>query len=239
MADVLKFDEATSRRVEASYATADVVEQRRVVRESLALRPGEHVLDIGSGPGFLAVEMAAEVGPDGRVAGVEPSESMLDLARRRDRPPGAAPVDFQAGEATALPYPDGSFDAVTSTQVYEYVADMSTALAEAHRVLRPGGRVLILDTDWDSIVWRCTDRALMRRVLAAWDDHLADPHLPLFNTAYHPDTYGAGLVGFITAFVPGRQGVTEAEAQAWAADVTGQGRDYFLSLNRYVFLATR
>jgi len=169
-------------------------------------------------------------------------------------------VDFEVGEATTLPYPDGSFDAVTSTQVYEYVADMPTALAEAHRVLRPGGRLLILDTDWDSIVWRCTDRALMRRVLAAWDEHLADPHLPqrltglledagfavkhravvpMFNTAYHPETFGAGLVGFIAAFVPGRQGVTEAEAQAFVADVTGQGRDYFLSLNRYVFLATR
>jgi ubiquinone/menaquinone biosynthesis C-methylase UbiE len=204
--------------------------------------------------------MATAVGLDGQVAGVEPSASMLALARHRQRTPGSAPVDLRTGQAIELPYPDGSFDAVTATQVYEYVHDMPAALAEANRVLRPGGRLLVLDTDWDSIVWRCTDRRRMRTVLAAWDEHLADPHLPqrltglltdagftvtrravvpLLNTAYGPNTYGAGLVGFITAFVPGRRGLTESDAQAWAADVTGQGRDYFLSLNRYLFLATK
>jgi ubiquinone/menaquinone biosynthesis C-methylase UbiE len=260
MSDVLQFDEETSRRVEATYTTPDVVEQRRIVREALALRPGESVLDIGSGPGFLALEMAVAVGPDGMVAGVEPSPNMLAIAGSQQRTPGCAPVEFRSGTATELPYPDGDFDAITSTQVYEYVNDMPTALAEAYRVLRPGGRLLVLDTDWDSIVWRCDDRAVMGRVLAAWDEHLADPHLPqrlaglladagftlthravvpLLNTVYTPDTYSAGLIGFITSFVPGRQGLTEAEVRGWEADVTGQGRDYFLSLNRYLFVATR
>jgi ubiquinone/menaquinone biosynthesis C-methylase UbiE len=260
MTNVLQFDEVTSRRVEATYTTPDVVQQRRIVREALALRPGESVLDIGSGPGFLAVEMAAAVGPDGLVAGVEPSPNMLAIAGSRERAPGCAPVEIRSGTATELPYPDGHFDAITSTQVYEYVNDMPAALAEASRVLRPGGRLLILDTDWDSLVWRCDDRALMGRVLAAWDEHLADPHLPqrlaglladagftlshravvpLFNTEYTPDTYSAGLVGFITSFVAGRQGLTEAEVQAWQADVTGQGGDYFMSVNRYLFVASR
>ena len=61
----MQFDEATSRRVEATYTTPDVSGQRQVIRTALGLKPGEDVLDIGSGPGFLACEMSAEVGPGG------------------------------------------------------------------------------------------------------------------------------------------------------------------------------
>ena len=107
------------------------------------------MLDVGSGPGLLAAEMAAEVGPGGRVVGVDPSESMLALARGR-----TDAAEFVAGGALELPVPDASFDVVVSTQVLEYVEDVAGALAEARRVLRPGGRLLVLDTDWDSIVWQ-------------------------------------------------------------------------------------
>jgi arsenite methyltransferase len=255
----MDFDERTSRHLEVAYTTADVVEQRRLVVEALDLRPGEHVLDIGSGPGFLACEMAAVVGKRGSVHGVDPSQSMLAIAAHRERAPGSAPVEFRPGDAIELPYPDGSFDAAVSTQVYEYVEDMATALAEARRVLRPGGRLLVLDTDWDSVVWRSSDRERMRRVLAAWDEHLVDPHLParltgllrdagftiklrttipLFNAGFDSDTYSAGLIGFVSAFVPGRQGISEEEARAWADDLATQGEDYFFSVNRYVFVAT-
>jgi ubiquinone/menaquinone biosynthesis C-methylase UbiE len=257
---VLEFDDAESRRVEATYSTADVVEQRRMMLDALGLAPGESVLDVGSGPGILAAEMAAAIGPGGAVHGVDPSESMLALARRRAVPEGAAPVAYFAGGAGALPFEDASFDVVVATQVYEYVPDMPQALAEAHRVLRPNGCLAVLDTDWDSIVWRCSDDERMRRVLAAWDEHLADPHLPrrlsglmrdagfevtqrttipLLNAGWDPDTYSRHLIGFISAFVPGRQGLSEADVAAWAQDLEGQGADYFFSLNRYLFIAER
>jgi ubiquinone/menaquinone biosynthesis C-methylase UbiE len=96
--------------------------------------------------------MAGEVGTDGRVHGIDPSESMLASARRRD-----APVEFGTGDALALPFPDEHFDVAVCTQVYEYVEDIAAALVEARRVLRPGGRLLVLDTDWDSIVWHSSD----------------------------------------------------------------------------------
>ena len=90
MSAALQFDEEASRRSEATYMTPDVVEQRRSVRAALALREGEKVLDIGSGAGLLAHEVAAEVGAAGSVDGIDPSESMLALARRR-RPPMVPP----------------------------------------------------------------------------------------------------------------------------------------------------
>jgi arsenite methyltransferase len=254
---VLEFDEQTARQVESAYTTPDVVEQRRAFRAAIGLEPGERVLDIGSGPGFLAAEMAEEVGPEGRVVGVDPSETMLAMARARA--PGAT-TEFRSGDALALPFPDESFDVAVSTQVYEYVEDVATALAEARRVLRPGGRLLILDTDWDSIVWHSSDPQRMRRVLEAWNEHLADPYLPrrlpgllaaaglelrtcsvipLLNRTCDRNAFSCRMVDVIAGFVPGRGAVSEAETTAWAEDLRGMGADYFFSLNRYVFAATR
>jgi arsenite methyltransferase len=256
----LQFDATTSRQVEVVYTTPDVVGQRHEVVRTLALRPGEHVVDIGAGPGFLAVEMAAALGPDGRVHAIEPSESMRGLAGKRTRQPGAAPVEISAGSAEALPLPDASVDVAVSTQVLEYVPDVAGALAEIHRVLRPGGRVLLLDTDWDSIVWHSRDNARTARILAAWEEHLVDPHLPrtlapalrtagftevatqvlpLLNVGSDPNTYSATIAPFIAQFVPGRAGVTDADAQAWLDDIGTLGEAAFFSLNRYVFLATK
>jgi arsenite methyltransferase len=165
-----------------------------------------------------------------------------------------------SGDANHLPYPDATFDVAVSTQVLEYVEDVPGALAEIRRVLRPGGRVLLLDTDWDSVIWHSGDRERMRRVLTAWEPHLADPHLPrtlrrsleragfdaalplvlpLLNVGYQPDTYSAGLLELIARFVAGRAGVTAEEARAWADDLRSLGPDYFFSLNRYLFRATR
>ncbi len=255
MVAVIEFDEEMARRVEAVYMTPDVIEQRRATRAVLSLQPGERVLDIGSGPGFLAAEMAAEVGPEGRVYGLDPSESMLASARRRD-----APVEFGTGDALSLPFLDEHFDVAVCTQVYEYVEDIVAALAEARRVLRPGGRLLVVDTDWDSIVWHSSDRARMERVLAAWNEHLADPYLPrrlpgllraagleptqsaiipILNVGADRDTLSGGMRGLVSAFVAGRGGVSETEASAWERDLAGLGDEYFFSLNRYLFVAQR
>jgi arsenite methyltransferase len=257
---MLQFDAATARRVEVVYTTPDIVGQRHEVLRILALRPGEHVVDIGAGPGFLAVEMAAALGSGGRVHAVDPSESMRALAATRTRHSGAAPVEISAGLAEALPLPDVSVDVAVATQVFEYVADVSGALAEAHRVLRPGGRVLLLDTEWDSIVWYSHDDARTARILAAWDEHLVDPHLPrtlapalraagfivtktqvlpLFNVGSDANTYSATIAPAIAEFVSGRAGVTEADAQAWLDDLASLGEAAFFSLSRYVFLATK
>jgi arsenite methyltransferase len=250
---MLQFDAETARRIEATYTTPDVVAQRREVRRLLALRPGERVVDIGAGPGFLAAEMVAEVGAGGRVFAVDPSASMRELARARG-------VDFAIddGSAEALPLPDESVDVAVATQVLEYVPDVPGALAELRRVLRPGGRVLLLDTDWDSVVWHSSDADRTRAVLAAWEEHLADPYLPrtlaaalrhagfaevkpsvwpLFNAGADRNTFSNRIVPVIAAFVAGRRGLSAEDAQAWVDDLNALGEATFFSINRYLFRA--
>ena len=254
------FDDETSRKVEAVYLSPDVVAQRDEVLRVLNLVPGEQVLDIGSGPGLLAQQMALAVGPSGSVCGVDPSRSMIAMATRRC---GAQPwVRFQKADAIELPFSDNQFDAAVSTQVYEFVRDVPAALAELHRVLRPGGRALILDTDYGSLVIHTEDAPRMQRILSAWDQHFVHPDLPrrlsralrdagfsirhrsaipMFNAEFDDNTYAKGMLEMMRAFAAGRNGISQAEADAWFdefANLNAEGR-FFFSLNRYLFLAEK
>lgn len=256
----LDFDDDATRRTDRTYATPDVVAQRAEVLALLAPGPGERVLDVGSGPGYLLASVTDAVGATGAAHGLDPSAPMNALATARTAGKPWAHVD--EGDAVALPYPDGSFDAAVVTQVYEYVADLPRALAELARVLRPGGRALVLDTDWDSLVWHTADRDLHARVVAAWEEHLVHPSLPrtlagllrragfevtgqrsmvLFNPVLHELTFSANVAELIAAFVTGRQGLTADDAAAWLADLRAREAegDYLFSLNRYVILAER
>lgn len=261
MSMLRQFDEAGARHVAETYLTPDIVEQRRAVRAALNLQVGEDVLDIGSGPGYLAYEMAAEVGQSGSVHGVDPSESMLAIAGPapgQARASDTARVTFTEGDAIALPFEDGSFDAAVATQVYEYVNAVPKALSEARRVLRQHGRLLLLDTDWDSVVWNSSDPERMRRVLTAWNSHLVDPHLPrrlpkyladahftltysavvpLLNVGYHTNTYSAGLVHRVSSYIARQGGVAGDEMRAWSEDLLALNKDHFFSVNRYLFVA--
>jgi ubiquinone/menaquinone biosynthesis C-methylase UbiE len=247
--------------VEAIYSTPDVVAVRQQVLRALALQPGERVLDVGSGPGFLAAEMAAAVAPGGTVCGIDISEAMLSMAHGRtsiESP--AADLIYELADARRIPFPDNHFDVGVATQTYEYMDDLPTAFTELYRVIRPGGRVLVLDTDWDSIVWHSSDRARMERILAVWNEHLTDPYLPrtlrqqleragsgvqgqvvipLFNPDGGKETYSYLVVGLIENFVAGRGDLTRDEVTAWVEDLRRleeAGTAYF-SLNRYLVVA--
>ncbi len=115
------------------------------------LRPGLHVLDLGSGTGYPALLDAQTVGPDGSVIGMDLAEQMLEAARRKATRLGLANVTFRTSDVTALPFESASFDAVTSRFCLMFLPEIQKVAAEITRVLRPGGWVA-------AAVWSSPDK---------------------------------------------------------------------------------
>jgi demethylmenaquinone methyltransferase/2-methoxy-6-polyprenyl-1,4-benzoquinol methylase len=118
---------------------------RERAADRAALRPGDSALDVCCGTGDLTLELARRVAPGGNVVGCDFSEPMLDLAREKAAAKGAAGVRFEWADALRLPYDAGRFDAVTVGFGVRNLADLDRGLAEMARVLRPGGRLVILE----------------------------------------------------------------------------------------------
>jgi arsenite methyltransferase len=109
------------------------------------LNPGNAVLDIGCGAGVDSLVAAHLVGPGGRVVGLDVTAAMVERALASLARLGLAHVTFQVGEAEALPFPENDFDAVISNGVFNLTLNKDKALHEAHRVLKPGGRLMLAD----------------------------------------------------------------------------------------------
>jgi demethylmenaquinone methyltransferase/2-methoxy-6-polyprenyl-1,4-benzoquinol methylase len=138
---------------------------RRRAADLAGLAPGGAALDVATGTGDLAFELARRVAPGGTVVGVDFSEGMLELARAKAAATGAVTPRFEPANALALPYSDDSFDAATVGFGARNFSDLERGLAEMARVVRPGGHVVVLEITTPT-------RPPLSTFLELWFDHI-------------------------------------------------------------------
>lgn len=247
----MAFEGDLARIQRALTQSHDLIARRTALLHVLDLRPGEWALELGCGGGSWAAEAARFVGLAGHVAAIDVSSDQIEAARSLC---SEFPwVECQVADATALPFDDDSFDAVFANQVIEYITDLDTALAETRRVLRIGGRFVVLATNWSSMVWHSELPDRMERVLRAWSTHASYQDLPAIlsarlhragfpkvrqmsvptlNGSYHQNSFGYWIARLIQAFVVGQGTVSVAESKAWLDefDELESTGAYFLSV---------
>jgi 2-polyprenyl-3-methyl-5-hydroxy-6-metoxy-1,4-benzoquinol methylase len=151
------------------------------------LKPGETVLDLGSGGGIDVLLSARRVGPTGKAFGLDMTDEMLALARENQRKAGVENVEFLKGEIEQVPLPDNSVDVIISNCVINLSADKDRVLREAFRVLKPGGRFAVSD-----VVTRGDVPQEVRRSMLLWAGCIAGA---LDEDAYRGKLAKAGFTG--------------------------------------------
>jgi SAM-dependent methyltransferase len=260
MANKIEYDEKESKDTERIYLAPEVVRQRMRTLDVLSPRAGERIIDVGYGPGLLVHDLATEVGPEGHVLGVDTSLPMLQLAERRcaDLPQ----VELIEGDAENLPADNETFDAVACIQVLLYIADVDRVLEEMRRVLKPGGRIVVMETDWRGAVLNSTAPMLTDKMMAAWDQSVPSPNLPtrigpllrrrgfaavrveaipILSTSYVEKGFSVTMMAQFARLAREGGTVSEAESQNWLNELKHMGAEgaYFFCVNRFLFSAIK
>ena len=137
--------------------------------DGLAPTAGETVIDIGSGAGAVVRALAQRVGATGRAVGVEPNGALRRVAEQRSSALSPKP-EIVDGDAYALPFDDASVDVVHCERVWQHLSEPARAAREIARVLRPGGRAAVLDSDWGTMLVEPGDEDVVHKIKqAAWD----------------------------------------------------------------------
>lgn len=251
------YDADMAAKQEQMARTRDMIRQRAEIIRILSPGRGEAILELGSGNGILVRELLEAVGPEGRIVGLDASDAILEMARQLC-PEG----EFLAGDAQNLTFDDATFDAVVAAQVFCFLDDVDRSIAETYRVLKPGGRLVVLDTDWDSLIWKSGDPDLMARVMKEYQAYYSDAHLPrslpprlanagfskievesfvVLNTSFGADTYARQSAEFATSIMENSDAFTSEEQAAWLGDQErlADSGGFFFSLNRYLISAQK
>ncbi|TME06508.1 MAG: methyltransferase domain-containing protein [Chloroflexi bacterium] len=125
---------------------------------------GATLLDVGCGAGNDVQDLAKQVGPSGRVVGIDSSATMIQEARRRTAD-AHLPVEYIQGDAYQLPFQENTFDGCQSSRVFKHLAEPGRVLAEMVRVARPGARVVVAEADFDLTIVDIPDRTLARKMI--------------------------------------------------------------------------
>lgn len=257
---MVTFDAKAAQNTERSYLTPEIIHQRSRTLDALALKAGERILDAGCGTGLLLERMAISVGDKGLVVGLDCSPDMLDVARHRCQDFGH--VELQQGKVEELNFESDSFDVVSCSQTLLYVEQVERALCEIHRVLKPYGRVAIIETDWRGVVFNSLDEILTRRILTAWDEAVESPNLPvklgellrnlnfndikveaipIINTTYNENNFSFGMLKGFAKNAVKLAAITQQESDQWQAQIQElvQRDAYFFCVNRFLFTAVK
>lgn len=140
-----------------------------IMLEQMALHRGQHVLEVGCGAGDDVRTIARRVGAGGLVLGVDASPLIVAEATRRTEP--HLPVEYRVGDAVALDLPDGCFDRCRAERLLMHVrGEAGAVVTELARVLRPQGRMVLFDIDWDTLAIDGADHELTRRIVRSYSD---------------------------------------------------------------------
>jgi len=168
MQDVHQMAAALEERAQA----LDQVQVNAALAEALAPVAGEHILEVGCGSGVLCRQIAPGVVPGGKITGVDISPEFLRIAQGYATSAGlSGSMQWGAGQAEVLPFQDASFNGVYAARLLLHVSDPQAILNELVRVVRPGGRVVVMDWDFDTVALDHSDRELTRRITHWRCDH--------------------------------------------------------------------
>ena len=244
--------------LEKSYQLPEIVRQRQHTLNKLSAKRGEQILDVGCGVGFLSYEIALQTGDSGRISGIDQNSEMIRHANKRCE--SLRNTEFSEANAEDLPFPEKYFDAACCTQVLLYVNDVAQVLSGIRRVLKPAGRIIIVETDWRGVVLNSDYDSITRKIFSAWDAAVPSPNLPvrlgpllvdngfcnvdvepipILNTEYTPSQFSHGMMNWITRNALKKGVITKEQSQKWLDDLDEKGKsgNYFFCVNRFLFSA--